>query len=277
MQKTLSERPKGEGILSLSLATFGIRGYGEFAERLDMMVESGINQLLLITYHAEVLRLAEIAPAEQHMVNLGLEHGRYAAMFEDNVSFVKERYPDLPVIVTPMIGDVISFGMPNFVRMCKRSGVDGMDTAQYPAIEDPVNFRRSLEKEGIAFICAVNGGSVRMEDETAVAVMDDLVRTTSGELFYVPGIPGTQSDIKGAAVKPYIDRIRAVQDGCGNRCPIISIGGISTAEQAYEMVNIAGTDGVHFSSAFMKRIFAGEPLEKIGQWLCQVKQAMKED
>lgn len=275
MKKALNVREKGEGILSVSLATFGSRDYREFEERVDMLVEAGINQLLLITYNPEIFRIAEIAPAEQHMVNLGIAGGKYQEMFVDNVQFVRNTHPDLPVIVTPMIGDVISFGIPNFVRLCQKAGVDAMDTAQYPAIKDPVNFRRRLEEAGIGFICAVNGGAVKMDDPHTLSVMDELVRITSGELFYVPAIPGTQNELKGTLFRPYIDRIREVQNKSGNHCPIVSIGGINTAEQAYEQVHIAGVDGVHFSSAFMKRIFAEEPLEKIEIWLREVKEAMK--
>lgn len=274
MKKALSMRPEGEGILSLSLATFGLRGYSEFAERLDMMVESGMSQLLLISYNSDIFRLAEIAPAEQHMVNLGIAHGMYAEMFADNVAFARERYPELPIIVTPTIGDVLSFGMENFMRTCVKAGVDGMDTAQYPAIADPVGFRKSCEDAGIGFICAAAGGSIDLKNQQAVETMDRLTQVSSGEIFFVPSAPGTQRDLKGETFKPYIDRIHTVQEKSGKRCPVVCIGGISTAEQAHELVHIAGADGVHFSSAFMKRIFAGESLEKISAWLSKAKEAM---
>lgn len=267
-------RPK-EGILSLSLATFGIHGYSEFSERLDMMVEAGLNQLLLITYNPEIFRLAEIAPAEQHMVNLALEHGCYAEMFMDNVAFVRERYPQLPVIVTPTIGDVLSFGMGNFIRACRQAGADAMDTAQYPSIQDPVGFRRASEKAGIGFINAVSCGGIRLDNAAAVRTMNGLVKTSSGELFLVPSVPGTQKEIRGESFRPYVEHIRAVQQESGTVSPIVFIGGVSTAEQAHELVRVAGGDGVHYSSAFMKRLFDKEPLEKIGDWLRTAKSAMK--
>lgn len=273
MKKALGGQNKK--ILSLSMAAIGSHDFSEFSERLDMMVEAGMDQLLLITYNSEVFRLAEIAPAEQMMVNQGIAGGKYSEMFLDTVRFARTRYPDLPIIVTPMIGDAISFGIPNFVRMCRRVGVDGMDTAQYPAIKDPVNFRRLTEKEGMGFVCAINGGAVRMEDSRAVTAMEELVRITSGELFYVPALPGTDQDMDGESLRPCIRHIRKVQEESGNICPIVSIGGISTLEQVYQVVKVAGTDGVHFSSAFMKRLFAGEPLEKIGSWLKEVKDGME--
>lgn len=275
--KRAFEKYKGRGgALSISMSTIGGRDYREFSERLDMLVEAGMDQFLLITFHSEIFRLAEIAPAEQMMVKQGVEQGKYPEMFIDTVKYARERYPELPIIVTPMIGDAIAYGITNFVRTCKEIGVDGMDTAQYAAIEDLTGFRHQTQEAGMGFICAVNGGAVRLEDAEAVAVLDELVRITSGELFYVPAIPGTvQKGMKGSAFRPYIEHIRTVQKVCGNSCPIIGIGGISNAEQAYELVRVAGLDGVHFSSAFMKQLFAEEPLEKIEAWLKEVKKAMK--
>ena len=275
MKKALMERPAGEGILSISLASFGVNGYSEFEERLDMLVRAGLDQLLIISYNSDIFRLAEIAPSEQKMVSLGITHGKYAEMFLDNAAFVRRKYPDLPIIATPTIGDAISFGIDNFIAACKEAGIDAMDTAQYPAIPDPCGFRRKTVEAGLGFICAVNGGAIGPDDTEKLAVMDEVVKTTAGEMFYVPAIPGTHTELIAEKYKPFIDRIRRVQAENACACPVVAIGGINTAQQAHDLVHTSGVDGIHFSSAFMKRIFAGQSLPEIEAWLREVKDAMR--
>ena len=116
---------------------------------------------------------------------------------------------------------------------------------------------------------------VHLHIHTDHSLVDGLVRVTSGELFLVPAIPGSGDGIDGEKVRPYVRAIREMQVKNDNICPIIGIGGISTAEDARQLVHTAGVDGVHFSTAFMKRIFAGETYPYIRDWLKLVKTAMQ--
>ena len=235
-----------------------------------------MNQLLFITYNPNAGKLGELAPAERTFVKMGRAGGQYEDMFMDNVRAVREKYPDLPILVTPMIGDVLCFGQKRFVKKCVEVGVDGMDTAMYPAWDDPTHFRRDLEAVGINFVAAITGGAINMDDPTTVEAMDKMVRVSTGEIFFVPAVPGTKSELKGSKFAPAIKRVREVQDQYTGRYPIIAIGGMNTAEDAYEAVKVAGMDGIHFSSAWMKRLFANEPLEKIETWLKEVKAAIND-
>ncbi len=127
----------------------------------------------------------------------------------------------------------------------------------------------------MGFICAVFSNMLDINDSEDRKTIRGLVEASSGELFVVPAVPGTADGLKGEYVKPVVEYIREVQDEIGHRIPLIGIGGIASAEDAYEMVRVAGMDGIHFSSAYMKRLQAGMPEEEVIEWLKVVKKAMQ--
>ncbi|NMC64312.1 MAG: hypothetical protein GYA55_14200 [SAR324 cluster bacterium] len=276
LEKKLKETiEKKEGILSISLAPNGIRDYEEVLNSVQYLTEAGMNQLLMLSYIPDAMKLAEIAPSERKLLLQGIEKGSYRELFFDNAMAVKKRFSDLPIVATPMLGDVLCYGLERFIKKAARVGVNGWDSAHYQAIADPVGYRKLVEKENIAFICAINAGGVDINNSDHRNTLEEIIRVTTGEVFFVPAIPGTSNVLKGQPVKSMVDFVHELQDKYNNHCPIISIGGINTPEDAYEVVRVAGTDGVHFSSAYMKRRFRGQSKEEIQAWLKEVKQAMK--
>lgn len=274
MDRLMDCRKNGEGILSISLSCNGTREFDRNLELADMLVKAGINQLMLITYNTNAGYIGSLAPAERTFVKMGVEKGSYEAMWEDNVKVLREAYPELPIIVTPMAGDIITFGKRRFLDKCVELGVDGLDTAQYRCVPDPIGLRRDCEERNLGFIPAINGGGLRADVPRTFEVMDEQVRVNFKELFLVPAIPGSKDGIDGAHWKPVTDRIRRVQKEAGRECPIIGIGGITTIEDAEEIVKTGGVDGIHFSSAFMKRLFVKQPLAEISDWLKHVKEVI---
>ncbi len=266
---------KKEGILSISLAPNGARDYEDVLNSVQYLTEAGMNQLLMLSYLPDAMKLAEIAPAERKLLLQGIQNGSYREMFFDNAKAVKNRYSDLPLVATPMLGDVLCYGLERYIKKAAQVGVNGWDSAHYQAITDPVGYRKLVEKENMAFICAINAGAININDSTQRKVLEDIIRVTTGEVFFVPAKPGTSNVLKGQPIKGMVDFIRELQDKFNNHCPIISIGGITTPEDAHEVVQVAGTDGVHFSSAYMKRRFSGQSKEEIQAWLKEVKQAMR--
>lgn len=274
MDKLKHCKEHGEGIISISLSCNGSREFNRNLELADMLVNSGVNQIMLITYNTNAGFIGSLAPAERTFVKMGIEHGSYEKMWEDNVKALRSAHPDVPIVVTPMVGDVITFGQHTFLDKCVELGVDGLDTAQYRCVSDPTRLRRDCEDRNLGFIPAINGGGLSLERPETLKVMDEQAAVTFKELFLVPAMPGSKNGINGEYWKPFVERIKKVQKEANREYPIIGIGGITTAEDARQIVKISGVDGIHFSSAFMKRIFANQSLEEISDWLKEVKGAI---
>ncbi len=274
MDKLAHCKENGEGIISISLSCNGAREFDRNLELAEMLVKSGVNQLMLITYNTNAGFIGSLAPAERTFVKMGIEHGSYETMWEDNVRVLREKYPELPIIVTPMVGDIITFGQHTFLNKCVELGVDGLDTAQYRCVSDPTGLRKDCEERNLCFIPAINGGGLSVDKPETLKTMDEQASVAFKELFLVPAMPGSKNGINGEYWKPFVERIRRVQKEVNREYPIIGIGGITTAEDARQIVKISGVDGIHFSSAFMKRLFANQSLDEIGEWLKEVKKAI---
>lgn len=277
LEKKLKEvRAKGEGILSISLAPDGSHDFTDLISSTEYLLEAGMNQLLLISYIPDVMVLSDLAPAEQEAVLIGQANGSYREMVFDNLEAVHGKYPDLPLIVTPMLGDMIGYGMRRFVKRAAECGVSGWDTANYRAIEDLAGCRKMVEEEGMGFICAITTNGIDLSRKEHRELIRETVKRSTGEIFLVPAQPGSTNGISGEYARPYVELIRETQEEMGHRCPIIGIGGITDASDAAELVHTAGVDGVHFSTAYLKKKFAGTPTEEIKNWLFEIKRAMAE-
>lgn len=266
---------RGEGILSITLAPNGVRDNHESHELIENLVDCGMNQFMSLCFEPNSLKMADIAPAERMMLMRGIEKGFYANMFFDFVREVRANYKDLPIVATPHLSEVLCFGKRHFLEMCLEAEVDAVDSAFYDAVKDPAVYRRDAEKSGIKFINAIFSPMLDFDDPEDLAVVEGLVRTTSGELFFVPGNPGEGKKLDCETFKSRVDLVREMQKKHDNICPIVGIGGINTAEDAHGLVHTAGVDGVHFSSAFMKRLIANQPRAEIWAWLKEVRNSMK--
>lgn len=265
---------RGEGILSCSLAPYGQHNFDKLLSDIQFLRECGLNQLLLLCYEPDVMKLAEIAPAEMKLLLRGIEKGSYNGLFFDNAKAVREKYPDLPLIATPMIGDTLRFGMGRFLNECKKVEIDGMDTAHYMSIEDPCSFRQRTIDSGIHFLCAVDAMGIDMNNPEHILRLDGITKISTGEILFVGGIPGEADKLDGKIYTPIINHIRQVQKENNIEARIIAIGGMNSPEDVYQMTKIAGCDGVHFSSAFIKRLLDGK-YEEIKKWLKECKKAME--
>ncbi len=270
LKKTMDN---GEGILSVSLAANGIGDYRDLYTTLDYLIAAGLDQLIMISCIPEIVNLRTVTNAEEKLFMEGIAKGTRPDMFFDSVKAVRDRYPELPVICNPPLGDLVYYGMKRYVNRCASLGIIGWDDCHYQAIKDPAGYRKMIEEAGIGFICSVAIAGADLENKEHRKRIEEAVRVSSGELFFVPGEPGASSALRAAPLKKYVDFIREIQEKYDNRIPIVSIGGINTAEDAYELVRIAGTDGVHFSSAFIKRKLMCE-LEEVLEWLKGIKKAM---
>ncbi len=276
LEKKLTEvREQGEGILSISLAPNGVHDFDQLFGPIDYLLEAGMNQLLIISYLPDVMKLSSLAVAEQQFVLRGAAKGTYMDVAFDNLAAIHAKYPELPLVTTPMLGDMIAYGQQRYVNRAVESGVSGWDTANYLAIPDPTGIRRMVQEKGMGFIGAIWSNAIDINNPEHRKLIRETVRVASGELFVVPAKPGSSNGLDGNIVKPVVDLIREAQAEFNHNYPLIGIGGIATAADAYQLVQVAGIDGVHFSSGYMKRVFAGQSVEEIQGFLREVKAAMK--
>ncbi len=267
---------RGEGILSASLAPYSSRNYERLNDEVNLLLEGGLNQLLIIHYVPENMKLAEIAPLERKFVLRNYkEEEAYTDMGFDNIAEIHRNHPDLPIIDTPHFSATVTYGVERFIRKCEKVGVAGWDSVGYQVVEDPCGYRKKVEKHNIGFIGCVSYGGLDLNNEEHRQRVDRMVKASSGELYVVPAVPGSSDGIKGELVRPVIQYIRESMVRQNNLQPIVCIGGIASPEDAYQCVQVAGANGVHYSSAFMKKVVEGESRENIVAWLRETKAAMK--
>lgn len=267
-------RAQGEGILSLTLAPNGLWDLGYAFELLDMMRRAGMNQLLELVCDPDAGKMAEIAPVEVALLKRGLQSGYRTEMISLPMVKIRERYPDLPIITTAHIGEMFCYGQKRFLKKCVELGVDGMDTCAYQYVDDIIGFRKTVEAMGMYHITAVFAKIIDSKDPHMMHIVEQMVANSTGELFVVPGMLGHRDTLTGVQMKVYVDFIREKQAELGQHIPLIAIGGVRSPEAAYDMVHNGGLDGVHSSSAFMTKLLANEPLEKIESYLKEFKDAV---
>lgn len=274
INKLATVNEQGEGILSCSLAPYGDHNYEKLLYDIAFLRDCGLNQLLTLCYEPEIFKLAEIAPLELRMIKRANATGTYPFMYLDNIRAIRNAYPDLPIVCTPMLGELQYYGWGRFIEKLQELEVDAMDVPHYMAVSDPMQWRERLIEAGIHFLGAIDAIELDVDDPDHVEMLEKYVPYNEGEIFFVGGVPGTAGRIDGEYYKPKVDLIRSIIARNGMNTRIVAIGGMQTPEDCHEMVVKAGCDGVHFSSAFMKRILVDD-YDDIRKWLGECKKAMK--
>lgn len=279
IDKYLTEvRDAHEGILSLTLPANGGKWEDtEYFEIMDMMVSSGMDQMLTILTNPNAFKNNELATTEVVACRQGIERGADSdLMFTHTLAKIRQRYPKLTLIASGNIPCAIAYGIDRYFQKCVENGIEAIDLPVYPCIPDPFSFTARMHQNGLYNVCSLHADSIDLKNPEHVKVFDELIHIGKGEIFLVPAIPMTAGGFDGEFFKPYVDHIREVQAADNNSgCKIIAIGGIQTAEDAYQLVRVSGVDGVHFSTRFLKPLLAGESLESISAWLKTIKDAMR--
>lgn len=263
-----------EGILSVTLPPCDLWDLNKTDELVDMLLHAGVNQLLLLVSDADSSKMAEIAPVEVELLKRGFDSGYHTEMISKPMYHIRERYPDLPLITTAHVGEMAAYGIPRYIAKCKELEIDGLDCCAYQYVKDPLKLREQFEAEGIYHITAIFAKIIDSQDEEMIEIIQNMTDLSTGELYVVPGMLGHPDTLTGEEMKVYVDIIRQRQEKLGNYVPLIGIGGVRSPENAYEMVQVAGMDGVHTSTSFMQRLLANDPLEKIEAYLGTFKDAI---
>ena len=143
------------GVLSTSLAPSGNHDYSKLHERLDCLMESGLDQLLEIMADPTTFTGTDIAMAETRLVLEGTKHGAYREMFFDTAAQIRNKYPDLPLIASCGIMNIMSYGQKRFLNKCVEYQVDAVDFPRYLVLDDPIHFRADVRSAGMYIICPV--------------------------------------------------------------------------------------------------------------------------
>lgn len=267
-------RGGGEGILSTSLAPSGDHDYTRFMERLDCLVRGGLSQLLELVADPNIFTGTDIALSETQLILEATRNGSYRDMLFDTTAVVRRKYPDLPLIASSGIMNLMSYGQKRFIRRCAESGIDAVDFPRYLTIDDPIDFRRDVRDSGMYIICPIYLDRFDLGCQEQLALLEQVTAISEGQLFVVPGASGSTNRFDGRKYRPLLEQIRAFQQKHNIKATIICIGGITNPENVYQLVQIAGADGIHYSSACINRFLSGTPLEQVEQWLLESKAAM---
>jgi tryptophan synthase alpha chain len=146
----------------------------------------------------------------------------------------------IPVIFMTYYNPVLRYGIENFIRDCKRNGVDGVIIPDLP-YEEAKDLVRLAKKTGIAtiFLAAPTSTPKRIRD---------IVKNSTPFIYYVSltGVTGARKNLPPEV----ISKVRFIKSL--TKKPVAVGFGISGPSQAYDIVKVA--DGVIVGSAIVKVI-----------------------
>ncbi|MBO0888990.1 tryptophan synthase subunit alpha [Candidatus Bathyarchaeota archaeon] len=177
-----------------------------------------------------------IQAASQRALNQGITPRRV-------LSLVRElsRQHDLPFVILTYYNPILAMGVERFLRMAKKSGVDGIVVPDLPAQHDRA-FQEQTMKHGIdrILLAAPNTDQRRLRQ---------ILAETSGFLYLVSlyGVTGPRRVLGDSASKS-LDRIRSLN---GHKTPVLAGFGVSTPSQVKELLR-AGADGAIVGSALVQ-------------------------
>ena len=275
LEKLAAVNQAGEGILSLTLAPNGVGRHDPLLDSLEFLRECGMDQLILLACEPNALKMAEITRAEAWLMNQEQVGRGSTDVFFDNVAAIRERFEDLPVVANPMTGDVVCYGQGRFLDRCVEIGVDGIDCAYYQCVADPFGLCAEAADAGVHFLGAVYASALDLANPVHTRLIEQVTLLSRGQLLFVSGVAGERRAIDGSRFAETMAYIRAVQAEHGIDARIVAVGGINTPEDAYQVTQVAGADGVHLASALIKRQRRGDSSDEIASWLRELKAAMR--
>ncbi len=147
---------------------------------------------------------------------------------------------EIPLILFTYLNPVFQYGIENFARDCKNSGVDGALILDLPPDESDL-YRNVMNKYGIDTIFII-------APTTDLERMKYIADCSSGFIYYVSrtGVTGEKSDID-SELEDKLKKIKLLTDK-----PVAIGFGISNPQQVEEIAQYG--DGVVVGSAIVRRI-----------------------
>jgi len=150
------------------------------------------------------------------------------------------RKTQLPIALLTYYNVIFHFGIKDFVKQARASGVDGVIVPDLP-VEEAKELIKAAKKKSLAtiFLLAPTSDKQRIKKVSA---------SSSGFIYYVSltGTTGTRKDLPKELTKQ-LRRIKTITSK-----PVCVGFGVSNPEQAKQIVRVA--DGVIVGSAIIKRI-----------------------
>lgn len=272
-QKLKALRDRDEAILSFVICPAGNLNYDRVYDMADIVTEGGGNHVILLHGTADCVDPRGIVSAERRLFMESVQDGHYREYLFETAKVLHEKYPELVLIANSNIGDIVTYGTERFIKKCAEHDLLGFDIVGYPTIADPFGYNRMANENGIGWINCFMPDVIDLKDPMVRHGISNLIRTSRGEIFIVPGAPGITKNVKGENYRDVVNFIREEQAKYDIYAPIVAIGGMATAEHAYEMVKVAGADGIHYSTAFLKHYFS-ESHEEVVEWIKGIKKAL---
>ncbi len=147
---------------------------------------------------------------------------------------------DIPILFMTYYNPVLRYGIQNFVKSCKKSGVDGVIIPDLP-FEEARDLVKVSKKSDVATIFLAAPTSTKRR-------VKDIVKNSTGFIYYVSliGVTGARRKLP-PEIASNVRRIKSM-----TRKPVAVGFGISRAAQARDIARIA--DGVIVGSAIVKII-----------------------
>jgi tryptophan synthase alpha chain len=192
-------------------------------------------------------------------------------------AWVRERYPDLPILPMAYTGAVVRTGVDRFVDLMAASDLDGIELPDYPsyAMGDPLQFHMKLRQCGMYNINFCDGISLADEGTAAFDLMQRIVTDIDGFLFLTatPGVTGAQGGVATEYLTKAVARIREVQDAARRRRPIMVGFGLTTPDDVRTVIQDVKADAIVVGSAVSRLINRDERPEMICDFIHSLKEA----
>lgn len=190
---------------------------------------------------------------------------------------IRAKHPEFPILPMLYTSVIFRMGLDLFIDLLIDNDMDGVEIPDYPPYRanDPVEFHARLRAKGIYNINFCDGISMAEEGSRDYDLMKRIVTDIDGFLFLTatPGVTGSTGGVNVDYLKKAVARIRDVQRSAGKEKPIMAGFGLNTPEDVHKVVHEVGADAIVVGSAVTRLIQANEPLEKIGNFIRDLKSA----
>ncbi len=192
-------------------------------------------------------------------------------------AWVRERYPNLPILPMAYTAGVVRTGVDRFVDLMAEADLDGIELPDYPSYKmgDPLQFHAKLRQRGMYNINFCDGISLADEGTAAFALMQRIVTDIDGFLFLTatPGVTGAQGGVATAYLSKAVARIREVQDTAQRRRPIMVGFGLTTPDDVRTVIQEVRADAIVVGSAVSRLINRVAGLGQIRDFIHSLKEA----
>ena len=204
-------------------------------------------------------------PVIQHATQVALNNGITLVKCLAMARAARDAGVTIPLIVMGYANPILRYGIEQFARDAKNSGIDGLIVPDLPP-EEATPFDAALHAHNLAliFLAAPTSTSERLQK---------IANASRGFIYLVSvlGVTGARAQL-AADLESFVARVRAVTEK-----PVCVGFGIANAESAHQVAQIA--DGVIVGSALVNqignghavsaaRVFVHELHEAVGRSFC---------